>query len=292
MAGRLASSVLIGFVLESLLYGAFIMIFIAAAITQRERWRQEKLGTANKLTMGFSILLLGFISTHWILNFWRCYDVFLSGSDLPTIDDAFGNQRNGTNLARFIVYEVQAWMGDCLLIYRLYFVCNRKWTIVAVPCTMCVALVACGLYLLKTTLKLDFLDPESTKPFHTWAIVCFTLTFGENLYCLVAIAFFIWRAQHKTPRHPTIYPLTAVLWIFIESAGMWLLFVGLTFFVYQRSRAPFAYVAGSLDANPRQSKEIAFSPAGLYIPRPSHIPTVSPSNGLEATDPFLSVSLL
>jgi hypothetical protein len=63
MAGRLASSVFIGFVLESLLYGAFIMIFIAAAITQRERWRQEKLGTANKLTMGFSILLLGFIST-------------------------------------------------------------------------------------------------------------------------------------------------------------------------------------------------------------------------------------
>jgi hypothetical protein len=63
MAGRLASSVFIGFVLESLLYGAFIMIFIAAAITQRERWKQEKLGTANKLIMGFSILLLGFIST-------------------------------------------------------------------------------------------------------------------------------------------------------------------------------------------------------------------------------------
>lgn len=63
MAGRLASSVFVGFVLESLLYGAFIMIFIAAAVTQRERWRHERLKTGNKLVMGFSILLLGFIST-------------------------------------------------------------------------------------------------------------------------------------------------------------------------------------------------------------------------------------
>jgi hypothetical protein len=135
MAGRLASSIFVGFILESFLYGAFVVIFITAAITQRERWKHEKLKTGNKLVMGFSILLLGFISTvsvfrvpldiaehafklrqHWTLNFWRCYEVFLSGSDLPTIDNAFGNRRNATNLARFIVYEVQAWMGDCLLV--------------------------------------------------------------------------------------------------------------------------------------------------------------------------------
>ena len=36
------------------------------------------------------------------------------------MDDAFGNQRNATNLARFIVYEVQAWMGDCLLVSYHY----------------------------------------------------------------------------------------------------------------------------------------------------------------------------
>ena len=135
MAGRLAASIFVGFVLESLLYGAFIVIFIAATITQWGRWKHEKMTIGNKLIMGFSILLLGFISTvsifrihfdvvervfnsrqNWVLNFCRCYDVFLSGSDLPTIDGAFSNQRNGTNLARFVVYEVQAWMGDCLLV--------------------------------------------------------------------------------------------------------------------------------------------------------------------------------
>lgn len=63
MTVRLAASVFVGFVLESLLYGAFIMIFIAAAVTQWERWKHEKLTTGNKLVMGFSILLLGFIST-------------------------------------------------------------------------------------------------------------------------------------------------------------------------------------------------------------------------------------
>ena len=63
MAARLAASIFVGFILESLLYGAFIMIFIAAAVTQRERWKAEKLRAGSKLVMGFSILLLGFIST-------------------------------------------------------------------------------------------------------------------------------------------------------------------------------------------------------------------------------------
>lgn len=63
MAVKLAASIFVGFILESVLYGVFIMIFIAAAITQWERWKCEKLRTGNKLVMGFSILLLGFIST-------------------------------------------------------------------------------------------------------------------------------------------------------------------------------------------------------------------------------------
>jgi len=60
---KLAASIFVGFVLESLLYGAFIVIFIVSAITQLERWRCEKLRTGNKLVIAFSILLLGFIST-------------------------------------------------------------------------------------------------------------------------------------------------------------------------------------------------------------------------------------
>lgn len=302
------------------------MIFIAAAVTQWDRWKHdkvEKLRTGNKLVMGFSILLLCFISTHWILNFWRCYDVFLDGTDLAAMDSAFGNQRNGTNLARFIVYEVQAWMGDCLLIYRLYHVCHRRWTIVAIPCVMCTALVVCGFCLLKSTVKLNFLDPATTTPFRTWAIVCFTLTFGENLYCLIAIAFFIWRAQYDI-RHVTTSPLTAVLWIFIESAGMWLLFVGLTFFVYvgnptvalafvyitnpmlgisfclmitrinlhsqRQNRASFGYAAKNLDIEARRSDETGFTPPSFRPPRLPEIPIVSPSNGSKSTDPFLSSS--
>ena len=63
MTVRLSASIFVGFVLESLLYGVFIMIFIAATITQWERRRSAELRTGNKLVMGFSILLLGFIST-------------------------------------------------------------------------------------------------------------------------------------------------------------------------------------------------------------------------------------
>ena len=63
MVVKLAASVFVGFALESILYGVFIMTFAAAAVTQWERRKCEKLRTVNKLVIGFSILLLGFIST-------------------------------------------------------------------------------------------------------------------------------------------------------------------------------------------------------------------------------------
>jgi hypothetical protein len=71
----------------------------------------------------------------------------------------------------------------------------------------------------------------------------------ENLYCLVTIAFFIWRAQYDI-RHVATTPLTvsesdnanlvarltseqAVMWIFVESAGMWL-YVFCSFYTWPR----------------------------------------------------------
>jgi hypothetical protein len=227
-------------------------------------------------------------------------------------------------LARFIVYEAQAWIGDCLLIYRLYHVSGRRWRIVAIPCVMCTALVACGLCLLRATVNLNFLEPESMKPFHAWAVACFSLTFVENLYCLVAISFFIWRTQYDV-RHVTTSPLTAVMWIFVESAGMWLLFVALTFLVYladptvsvafvyitnptlgisfclmitrlnlhseRRSRASFTYAAKNLDLEAKQPKGTVLSPVSLYGPRSPSISTVSHSNGFGQTNSPLPIPL-
>ena len=59
----------------------------------------------------------------------------------------------------------------------------------------------------------------------------------------------------------------------------------------RRSRASFTYLGRNLDLDTRQSKEIAFSPVGLCVPRPTESPTVSLSNGPKPTDTFLSISL-
>ena len=45
---------------------------------------------------------------------------------MAAMDYAFANQRNATNLARFIVYEAQAWIGDCLLVVYHFRTAQRN----------------------------------------------------------------------------------------------------------------------------------------------------------------------
>jgi len=65
----------------------------------------------------------------------------------------------------------------------------------------------------------------------------------------------------------------------------------LNLFSKRRSRASFTYLGRNLDLDTRRSKEIAFSPVGICLPRPPEAPTVSLLNGPRLTDSFISISL-
>ncbi|KAF9651440.1 hypothetical protein BDM02DRAFT_3184450 [Thelephora ganbajun] len=231
----MSTATLIGFTFETLFYGVFLIIFGVYANLQRGRYRQEPLSFGNKLAFGFSILLCLFITTHWWLNLWGVYEAFLQTSTplaRETILIDFGAIKT---LTRGIIYVVQTWMGDALLIYRLYHVAGRRWVAVVLPIIMCCSLIGCNCLYLYYASKLDFTKPQTLPATQSWikkwTIVGFAITLAENTYCISLITFFVWRT-HCEVRQVTSSTLQPVLRIFVESAGVWVFSFFVAFIVY------------------------------------------------------------
>jgi len=138
-------------------------------------------------------------------------------------------------MTRLTIYEIQTWMGDLILIYRLYHVAGRRWMVVVPPIVTSCCVITCSSHFLYYTSRIDLTQPltlpgilSTTKK---WSIATFVLTVAENFYCLGLIAFFIWRT-HRGVSGASSSNLRSVLRIFIESAGLWVLCILVTFIVY------------------------------------------------------------
>jgi len=225
----------LGFIFESFFYGVFLIIFAISVNLQWSRYRHESLTFGNKLIFAFSILLCLFITTHWWLNLWGIYMAFFETPDSTARELFFANSGTKLNVARFTVYEVQTWMGDLLLTYRLYHVAGRKLLVVIPPLVTSCCLIICSAHFLYYASRLDLNDsltlPGSLSLIRKWSIATCALTVGENFYCLGLITFFIW-GTHRRVHRATSSNLQSVLRIFIESAGMWVLGILVTFIVY------------------------------------------------------------
>jgi len=192
----------------------------------------------NKFLLAFSILLCCLQTTHWWLNLWGCYDIYMNvDRGLPT-EFAFANQAEIKSVVRLAFYEIQVWFGDAVLVWRLYLVCGRKLKYIAVPVVTCIGLLTCSCFFIQTTSKLDLTKPETLVPVRDWSIGAFSLSLFENIYCTSMIAFHIWRGQRDV-RYVSQSNLNPILRIFVESAGLWTIVALATFIAYLKNNYVF-----------------------------------------------------
>jgi len=230
MAVTLSQASFLGLLLETLVFGIFLLVFCVSMYFEWEiRTHPKTFG--KKITLGFLVFLFCLITTHWLLNVWGCYDIYVNVPPGALAEYALLNMSEVKSMIRMTVYEMQVWMGDVILIFRLYYVCGRRIVNIIFPCITCVAAIVCSSNFLHALYVLDLTAPQSIENIRIWCTATLSLTFVENCYCAGMITAYIWRSQRDMRSMSTV-DLNPVLRIFVESAGMWIVFMFVNLVAY------------------------------------------------------------
>jgi hypothetical protein len=165
------------------------------------------------------------------------------------------------SLVQFGLYEVQVWMGDAILVYRVYYISRKKIRYIVFPCVLCVGSMFCAINLLHSIIIEDVLNPASVARANSWAIPTYIMTLTENIYCAAMITFHIWGTRHvQYLRQSRLGP---VLRIFIECAGFWIVLI-FTSFILFLANIP-AYIIMQHLTNPALGICFCIMTARLYL---------------------------
>jgi len=230
MVITLSQASFLGLLFETLVFGIFLVVFHVSMYFEWEiRTHPKTLG--KKLGLGFSTLLFCLITTHWILNVWGCYDVYMNVPPGSLTEYTLLDMSQVKSMVRMTVYELQVWIGDAILIYRLYYICGKRIVNIIFPCVTCVTAIVCSSNFLHALNLLDLTEPQTAVNIRIWCTATLSLTLVENCYCAGMISAHIWRSQ-RDMRSTSTRDLGPVLRIFVESAGMWIVFVFVNLVAY------------------------------------------------------------
>ncbi|KDQ56609.1 hypothetical protein JAAARDRAFT_58887 [Jaapia argillacea MUCL 33604] len=225
---RLDGTEIVLVVVESVLWGAFMILFCGAVnvLIERRRVRKE-VSTPLLLT---AILLFCSITTHWIIDISRAFDAFVYAQDhtlsFYNSSDASPNAAvsylseisNIKNVVNSGVYVFTTLVGDAFMIYRLFIVWGRNLWVVLLPLLLWVALLVTG-----SATTWIFAFASSTNLFNSagaWITASFVITLLENLVSTGLIAYRIWITSRAWGDGAT-YSGSKIIQIIIESAALY-----------------------------------------------------------------------
>ncbi|KAJ7625819.1 hypothetical protein FB45DRAFT_1084413 [Roridomyces roridus] len=221
MQGIADTSVRVNFatlIVVSLLYGIVLLLFIsniyflATRRTLAGKSRSRKQNFTSLAFLGVTALFL-LVTAHWTIVVYRGYLAFIA---LGTPTKFYNGEH--TELVMEALFFVSIFLGDLLLVYRLWVVWGGNRTIMIFP-FLAVVGASVG-----STLAVS--QNQQLLPGPTAAQMAFWFSFANNLYSTAAIVYRIMRAKAS----PESY-LMRILAILVESAALqmfWFILVGAT----------------------------------------------------------------
>ncbi|KAH7912489.1 hypothetical protein BJ138DRAFT_783527 [Hygrophoropsis aurantiaca] len=183
MAVSIFEVALVSIFLESFLYGVFAVLFAISIFILFTSRRKDSNGEVNKPMLVTCLALFTFSTVHIATDLRRLLDAFIRSDDPSTqlvkIDDT-------TYIVKSAAYTAQTWVGDGLMIYRLYLVWNGDKRAVF-PIYLCfLASVGVGIGALR-----GFAGASSSSTIfqlHNWVVSFFAITLVVNFACTSLIA--------------------------------------------------------------------------------------------------------
>ncbi|TFK90719.1 hypothetical protein K466DRAFT_484278 [Polyporus arcularius HHB13444] len=141
----LARAELIAFFLESMIFGAFTVLYAIAIWILLYREKKRSKSTLNKMLFGTSTLMWVLSVTHLCIDVVRAVQGFVDEGGKPdgTLN-FYSDLANPTHVAKNVIYITMTIVGDTFVTYRLYIVWNRAWWIVVLPGLLLLATAVSG----------------------------------------------------------------------------------------------------------------------------------------------------
>ncbi|EIN09223.1 hypothetical protein PUNSTDRAFT_134386 [Punctularia strigosozonata HHB-11173 SS5] len=209
-------SKLVSIFCQSVLYGAYTMLFVLTT------WMLITRRPLRKPMLFVSTLMWVVATMHVATNFTRIIKAFITFSDAPGGPAAFFNRFSEfTQMFGSTLYVLQTLIGDSMVLYRCYLAWERKFTVIAFPLLCLFGSTATGIGILYS---FDRVNPEANIFVHQlsqWITAFFSMTFATNVLCTVLVAFRVYRLNRKQLIGARARHLRPLLLIVVESGAVY-----------------------------------------------------------------------
>ncbi|KAJ6464458.1 hypothetical protein C8R45DRAFT_500209 [Mycena sanguinolenta] len=218
-------------VLESCLYGIALILFIstiyfiATRRTLASNRQTVKHHFLSPVFVGAMILFLA-ATAHWIVEIYLTFSLFSQFNGAIPKQAFYASPTHGTDIVEAALLFTAILVGDSLMVYRLWIVCqaqNLRVLIFPICGLSGVLVMVIGVSYVFSQSKSNapFLDNTELKP---WVATGFVLSLLTSFYCTGFIAFRILKFNLHSTRNSG---LTFFLSVLVESAALqtfWLIF--------------------------------------------------------------------
>ncbi|KAJ7220923.1 hypothetical protein GGX14DRAFT_432437 [Mycena pura] len=215
-------------VLESFLYGISLVLFYIGFHLRISRFASRSIRDGLWWhPVVISTVAIFLTSTgHWLLTIIGFFHAVLE-SQADGVADAYHscNSCLTQNVGNALVL-VTLWIGEAVIIHRLWVIWNRELRVIALPVLSLLGLIACGSTGLFAIFHHDTYTFNEKTMTANWILRLIT-----NVYCTAFIAWRVLGARQEA--HETeARPLMSVLAVLVESAAIlaaWTVFYAVTY---------------------------------------------------------------
>jgi len=241
----LDEAVLIAFILETLGYGIYLVLFVGCiyVLFFRGKDTRSRRPPVNKVLLTATLLFFVTTTMHWSIAFSRIIDAYVTFLHAPGGPILyFANFANFKYLFKNAVWIAEGTLSDFIMVYRAYVVWGHNPYVVALPFLFTVAAGVSGYIVTWQFSELTLGENIFTSLAGRWIITCFSLTVATNVSCFCLIAYKVWNSTRVQTTNSRFYgsSLMHVVIVIIESAGVWVAFSITTLVLYvAQSNAQF-----------------------------------------------------
>ncbi|KAG1753195.1 hypothetical protein EDB19DRAFT_815573 [Suillus lakei] len=214
----LDSAAIMSTVLESILYGFSVLMFIGTiwALTYKHHMRD-----VNRPITAVAVLLLALSTAHMVVDIIRTEDGLVKYRDtFPGGPEAFFAEiAQETFVIKNAIYILQTLLGDGVVIYRCYVVWQTVWVII-LPSMLWCSVAVTGVYSLYSFSHTNSISGNIfSQATRQWISAFYALTLATNLLSSGFLAYRIWKIERSVANSRTTkITTTSILRVVMDAA--------------------------------------------------------------------------